>query len=288
MKNAKVIAIGNQKGGVGKTTNSAHLAAALGSLGNLVLAWDLDVNYGLTSHFGIPEQAYTGTFHVLTGEREVEDVILTNDDPDIDLPQNVHVIASSRELEQINQYLSKNDPFFTPHTILQEPIAKLRSLYDYIILDTAPNTYVATTVASYISADYFIISTLPERLALEGMKNALKDVQRAQRVDRNPNLRLLGVIVSGMDKRIRKAREYDEAIRVSFKETGQENSSKFESTISRAAAISRAQASGQTVLQSEPNHRTVGEFISWANEVEKRVEEFEAMSQDGERRLVNG
>ena len=188
------------------------------------MAWDLDVNYGLTSHFGIPEQAYTGTFHVLTGEREVEDVILTNEDPDIDLPENVHVIASSRELEQINQYLAKNDPFFTPHSVLQEPIRKLRSEYDYIILDTAPNTNVATTVASYISADYFIISTLPERLALEGMKNALKDVQRAQRADRNPNLKLLGVIVSGMDKRIRKAREYDEAIKASFQEAGQGNS----------------------------------------------------------------
>ena len=142
-------------------------------------------------------------------------------------------------------------------------------------------------MASYISADYFIISTLPERLALEGMKNALKDVQRAQRADRNPNLKLLGVIVSGMDKRIRKAREYDEAIKASFQEAGQGNSSKFESTISRAAAISRAQASGQTVIQSEPNHRTVKEFINWAKEVESRVNEFQSLKEEP-KALVNG
>ena len=63
----------NQKGGVAKTTNTAHIAAALGKLGRRVLVWDLDVNYGLTSHFGIPPMAYSGTFHVLTGEREPED-----------------------------------------------------------------------------------------------------------------------------------------------------------------------------------------------------------------------
>src|SRR6266568_6104709 len=64
-----VIAIGNQKGGVAKTTNTAHIAAALGRLGRKVLVWDLDVNYGLTSHFGIPPIAYSGTFHILTGKR---------------------------------------------------------------------------------------------------------------------------------------------------------------------------------------------------------------------------
>ena len=90
-----VIAIGNQKGGVAKTTNTAHIAAALGRLGRKVLVWDLDVNYGLTSHFGIPPMAYSGTFHVLTGEREPEDIILTHDDPDIELPDGVHLIPSS-------------------------------------------------------------------------------------------------------------------------------------------------------------------------------------------------
>ena len=282
----RVIAIGNQKGGVGKTTNTAHIAAALGQMGRRVLVWDLDVNYGLTSHFGVPEQAYTGTFHVLAGEREPEDVVLTNEDPDIELPEGVELICSSRELETLNGVLSAQDPFFTPHAVLQEPIEKLRGKYDYVLLDTAPNTNVATTTSAYISADYFIISTLPERLAIEGMKNALKDIQRAQRKDRNPNLKLLGVLVSGFDRRIRKAREYDDAINTSFVAASQP-SRKFSANISRAAAISRAQHSGKTVFQTEPNHAVIEQFMATAREIEERIAEFEN-EEHLEERVANG
>ncbi len=282
----KVIAVGNQKGGVGKTTNSAHIAAALGQMGRKVLVWDLDVNYGLTSHFGVPSQAYSGTFHVLTGDREPEDVILTNDDPDIELPEGVHLIPCSRELERLDAVLSTNDPFFSRHSVLAEPLEKLRGKYDYIFLDTAPNTNVTTTLASYITAEYFIISTLPEKLALEGLKNALKDIGQAQRKDRNPDLHLLGVLVSGLDKRIRKAREYDDAIRQSFEANGQE-SRKFKTTITRAAAIPRAQDVGKTVFQTEPSHEVVQQFKSIALEIEARIEEFRRAGEK-EARVANG
>lgn len=285
---ARVIAVGNQKGGVGKTTNTAHIAAALGSMGRKVLAWDLDVNYGLTSHFGVPPQAYSGTFHVLTKDRDPEDVILTNDDPDIDLPPGVHLIPSSRELEKLEAMLRRDDPFFTPREVLIDPLEKLRSKYDYIFLDTAPNTNVITTLAAYIVADYFIISTLPEKLALEGLKNALKDLGQAQRKDRNPNLKLLGVIVSGLDKRIRKAREYDEAIKQSFAAGGQD-SRKFRTSISRAAVIPRAQDQGKTVFQTEPEHEVVNQFLHIAQEIEERIAEFEQSGQiEKQEMIANG
>ena len=284
---ARVIAVGNQKGGVGKTTNTAHLAAALGSLGHKVLAWDLDVNYGLTSHFGVPPQAYSGTFHVLTRDRDPEDVILTNDDPDIELPDGVHLISSSRELEKLEVVLRTDDPVFTQREVLIEPLKKLRSKYDYIFLDTAPNTNVTTTLASYIVADYFIISTLPEKLALEGLKNALKDIGQAQRNDRNPSLQLLGVIVSGLDKRIRKAREYDEAIRQSFAANGQE-SRKFRTTIARAAAIPRAQDKGKTVFQMEPNHEVISQFLDIAKEIEERADELELAREIQQEKVAKG
>ena len=104
-RKTRVIAIGNQKGGVGKTTNTAHIAAALGRLGRRVLVWDLDVNHGLTSHFGIPQGAFSGTLHILTEEREPQDVIITNDEPDIELPENVDVIPTGRELETLDAVL---------------------------------------------------------------------------------------------------------------------------------------------------------------------------------------
>lgn len=272
---AKVIAIGNQKGGVGKTTNTAHISAALGKLGRKVLVWDLDVNHGLTSHFGIPQGAFSGTFHILTGEREPQDVIITSDEPDIELPENVDVIPTGRELETLDAVLREGDPFYTPHEILRAPIEKLRDSYDYIFLDTAPNTNVSTTVASYIASDYFIISTVPERFALEGLKTALKDIAMAQGRGRNPDLRLLGVLVSGLDKRIRKAREYDEAIRQSFASSGQD-SRKFKATITRFAAIPRAQDKGKTVFQTEPDHEVCRQFLEIAQEIEERISEGES------------
>lgn len=275
-RRTRVIAVGNQKGGVGKTTNTAHIATALGLSGYKVLVWDLDVNYGLTSHFGVPSQAYSGTFHLLTGDREPEDVVLTNDDVDIELPDGVHLIPCSRELERLDSVLSNNDPFFNRLTVLVEPLRKLRGQYDFIFLDTAPNTNVTTTLASYITADYFIISTLPEKLALEGLKNALKDIGQAQRTDRNPNLRLLGVIVSGLDRRIRKAREYDEAIRESFAANGQ-HSAKFRAAVNRAASIPRAQDKGKTVFQVEPSHEVTRQFLDIAEEIIERVQGFERL-----------
>jgi len=266
----KVIAVGNQKGGVGKTTNTVHLAAALGELGYKVLVWDLDVNAGATLHFGIPPQAYSGTFHVLTGEREPEEVVIA-DDPDIDLPENVHVISANRDLEKIGAVLASDDCMYHPAEVLLEPIEKLKGEYDYILLDTAPSATIGT-IASYRVADYFILSVIPERFAVEGLKNAMRDIKNAQKPNRNPNLKLLGVIVSGFDKRIRKAREYNDLIEATFDKSGNGMTmGKFSPSISRAAAITQAQDRGTTVFQTSPEHRVAEQFREVAKQVVDRV-----------------
>ena len=90
----RVIAVGNQKGGVGKTTNTVHIATALGEIGRRCLVWDLDMNYGTTRHLGIPGDAFLGTFEVLMGEELAENVIIGEDDADVKLPVNVNVIPS--------------------------------------------------------------------------------------------------------------------------------------------------------------------------------------------------
>src|SRR2546423_11741503 len=93
-KITRVIAIGNQKGGVGKTTTTTHLAAALGERGRLCLIWDLDMNCNATKQFGVPPESYLGTFEVLIGAEKAEDVILKPGDEDVELPANVHLIPS--------------------------------------------------------------------------------------------------------------------------------------------------------------------------------------------------
>src|SRR3954451_9243449 len=93
-----IIAVGNQKGGVGKTTTTVHLAAALGERGRRCLIFDLDMNQGATRHLGIPSESFVGAFEVLTGEEPPEAVIITAEDG-VTLPTNVHLIAARRNLE---------------------------------------------------------------------------------------------------------------------------------------------------------------------------------------------
>ena len=88
---AKVIAVGNQKGGVGKTTNTVHIARALVELGRKVLIVDLDMNHGATRHFGIEPEAFLGSFEMLIGAEAAENLVLTGADKDegVNLPRGL-------------------------------------------------------------------------------------------------------------------------------------------------------------------------------------------------------
>ena len=264
-----VIAVGNQKGGVGKTTNAVHLAAALGQKGRKCLVWDLDMNHGATLHLGVPPEAFDGTFMVLAEERQPEEVIIDEEEPDVDLPPNVHLIPSSRELERLEAVLAAKDRFYDARKILVNPIRRLRGKYDYIFLDTAPNA-TAPTIASYVAADWFVISVIPESFALNGMRECLNDIRRARHPELNANLSLLGIVVSGLDQRITLARQYTAQIHELFRVEGSP-SRMFTTTISRAAVVPRAQKAGKTLFQTDPNHRVARQFLSLADEVEERV-----------------
>ncbi len=268
-KRTQVVAVGNQKGGEGKTTNTVHLAAALGELGKRCLIWDLDMNHGATLHLGVPPEAFDGTFMLLAEERTPDEVILDDQEPDVELPKNVHLIPSSRELERIEAVLAARDRFYDPRRILVEPIKQLRGKYDYVFLDTAPNA-TAPTIASYVAADWFIISVIPESFALNGMRECLKDIRRARQAELNPNLSLLGIVVSGLDQRITLARQYTADIHEMFRVEGSP-SRMFETTISRAAVIPRSQKLGKTLFQTDPNHKVAKQYMALAAELEERV-----------------
>ena len=268
-----VISIGMQKGGVSKTTNACHLAVALGETGRRVLLWDVDENYGATKVFQIPPDAFFTTMHVLTGDSSAEEAALAFDDPelDVELPENVDVIPSSRALQGVDRALSSQDKFYNPNEALTPHVEELKALgrYDYIIIDTGPQAS-PTTRSAYMVSDYFILSLVPEKLAVDSLPDALEDIANARRPGRNPNLHLLGLILSCMDRRVTLAKRYEDAITERFRQANQEPV-KFKTTIGRAAAIDRAAHRGQTLLQSEPSHKVSEQYRNLAREVEQRI-----------------
>src|SRR5438477_11097809 len=94
IRRTRVIAVGNQKGGVGKTTNTVHIARALAELGRKVLIIDLDMNHGATRHFGVEPEAFLGSFELMVGGEEPENLVLMASDNEegVELPQNVDLI----------------------------------------------------------------------------------------------------------------------------------------------------------------------------------------------------
>ena len=269
-RNTFVIGIGNQKGGVGKTSVTAHLAAALGERGLSVLGVDLDMNYGLTQHFGIEPEAFLGAFEVLVGEEDPEHVIITGPDDGIELPRGVHIIPSRRKLEEIDRALSEKNKFVVKHNALVKPLQKIRSLdrYDVILLDTAPNA-TTPTLAAYRSADWFLLTAMPDPFATRGLNDALQDIHDAQE-NGNPDLRLLGVVLSSVDKRTRLASTLSDYVEATFSASGSA-SLKFRTEITRSTVIPSAQKQGKTVFQTEATHKIADQYRALAGEVLERL-----------------
>jgi chromosome partitioning protein len=184
----------------------------------------------------------------------------------VELPPNVHLIPSKRKLEAIGQVLAERDKFLAPQDILLAPLRSLRGQYDYVILDTAPNATIPT-VAAYKAADFMILSAQPEPWAIEGLGDALWDIQAAQNRG-NDRLKLLGVCLSSVDKRTRLAATLASYVEEVF------GSAKFKTTISRSTVVPAAQKERKTVFQTDPTHLVAEQYRALAREIEARIMEL--------------
>ncbi len=277
-RRARVIAVGNQKGGVGKSTLSVHLAAALGEMGRRCLVWDLDMNRGTTLQLGLPaEMPVLGSFEVLTGaEDPAEVVVRTGDIEGIELPQNVHLIPARRNLEGIDAALSSKYKFGNPKDILRPLVNDLRSGYDYIFLDTAPNLTIPT-VAAYKAADYFLLSAIPEPLAVEGLNDALADIATV-RQQGNPALRLIGVVLSAIKGRsTRIQRELIAYVQETFDQGADPFIRRYQTQIAETTYICESQKQGKTMFQLYPTHKVTDQFRELARELESRLNALEGV-----------
>lgn len=286
-KRAKVIAVGNQKGGVGKTTNTVHIGRALVEIGRKVLLIDLDMNHGATRHFGVEPEAFLGSFELMVGEEEPRNLVLTDADntDGINLPANLHLIPAARKLERIDQAVATQSKFVTPMEVLKAPLEALRGDYDYIFLDTAPNATLPT-LAAYMNADYFILSAMPDPFAIAGLNDALRDIMDAKRRG-NVGLALLGVVLSGVDKRTSLANSLSDFVEKSFRAGENSESVKFKTTIGRSTVIPQTQKEGKTLFETHSGHKVTDEYRALAKEIEERLAQFDA-AQNETGRVVNG
>lgn len=273
-RKARIIAVGNQKGGVGKTTNTVHIARALVERGRKVLIIDLDMNHGATRHFGVVPEAYLGSYEMLAGDEEASHLVLTCEDEEVWLPENLHLIPAARKLEGIDQALAQKSKFITPREVLRRPLESLRGQYDYIFLDTAPNA-TTPTIASYLAADYFILSAMPDPFAIAGLNDALADISDAQQRG-NPNLMLLGVVLSGVDKRTTLANSLSEFVEKSFQVGGDTESMKFKTSIGRSTVIPQTQKVGKTLFETHSTHKITDAYRALAGEIEERLAKLES------------
>jgi chromosome partitioning protein len=277
-RRARVIAVGNQKGGVGKSTLSVHLATGLGEMGKKCLLWDLDMNRGATLQLGLPvEMPILGSFEILTGaEDPLEIVIRQGDIEGIELPQNVELIPARRNLEGIDAVLSTKYKFGNPKDILRPLVDGLRSEYDYIFLDTAPNLTIPT-VAAYKAADYFLLSGIPEPLAIEGLNDALADIATV-REQGNPSLRLIGVVLSAIKGRsTRLQRELIAYVQETFDKGTDPYIKSYSTLIAETTYICESQKLGKTMFQVYPTHKVTDQFRELARELEARLNALEGI-----------
>ncbi len=281
-KRAHIIAVGNQKGGVGKTTTTLNLAASMGALGKKCLVVDLDANCGATRSLGVPPQSYQGIVEVMLGAEDPLEVALDTDpDEGIEFPPNVSLITATRDLERIDVALGAEPEYRhgDVKTCLQAPMQQIAESgrWDYVFLDTAPNVMTPTS-AAYRVADWFILTATPERLAIEGLNDALEDIAIVRK-SYNPKLKLLGVVLSCVNRRTRLATELIHWVKETFSAAGSYGD--FETRISRSIHVAQAQNEGKTILQTDPAHKVTEEYRRLAREVMDRIAAPQKVPNDG-------
>lgn len=251
---SKIIAIANQKGGVGKTTTSINLAAALVESGNRVLLVDLDPQGNASTGLGIDSENRTNTtYDLLLGDVELGDVIQTTDIENLWIsPATVDL--SSADIEMV----SNEKRSYLLHDALRQPAIDPFA-FDFILIDCPPSLNLLT-VNAMVASDSVLVPLQSEFFALEGLSQLMLTV-REVRQSANPNLRIEGVVLTMFDQRNNLSRLVEQDARDNLGDLV------FETVIPRNVRVSEAPSFALPVLQYDPTSKGSLAYQALAKEV---------------------
>ena len=247
----KIIAIANQKGGVGKTTTSVNLAARLGVLEKKVLLIDSDPQANASSGLGInTEKIKFSTYHLLENNCDVFEAITTTSSPNVDIiPANIDLVAVEIELVDLEnrEYMLKNS------------LNKVINKYDYILIDCAPSLGLITLNA-LTAADSLIIPIQCEYFALEGLGKLLNTVKSVQKIH-NEKLDIEGLLLTMYDSRLRLSNQVVEEVQNHF------NEMVFKTIIQRNVRLGEAPSYGESIINYDVSSKGASNYLSLAKEI---------------------
>ncbi|MDD7886723.1 ParA family protein [Flavivirga sp. 57AJ16] len=247
----KIIAIANQKGGVGKTTTSINLAASLGVLEKKILLIDADPQANATSGIGIDlDSIEIGTYQLLEHSNSVRDTIMKTDSPNLDIiPAHIDLVAIEIELvdKDNREYMLKN------------ALSDIKNDYDYILIDCAPSLGLLTLNA-LTAADAVVIPIQCEYFALEGLGKLLNTIKSVQKIH-NPELDIEGLLLTMYDARLRLSNQVVEEVQKHF------NNMVFDTIIQRNVRLSEAPSYGETIINYDASSKGANNYLSLAKEI---------------------
>ena len=250
----RIIAVANQKGGVGKTTTAINLAAALAETDHTVLVVDLDPQGNASTGLGIlPDQRDATTYDLLVDDAPLSDVILQSDVPNLSIiPATVDLSSADIEL------ISNEKRSFLLHDALRQTAMDAYG-FDFILIDCPPSLNLLT-VNAMVASHAVLVPLQSEFFALEGLSQLMLTV-REVRQTANPNLRLEGVVLTMYDRRNNLSQQVEEDARQNLGEVV------FDTVIPRNVRVSEAPSFAMPVLSYEPQSQGAKAYRALAQEI---------------------